>query len=67
VARLAKLSGAPVYPMRVSGVRLPGHVLPAVLWPNAARLKSYPPVACEVLGERECLQQLAQILKQTTD
>jgi hypothetical protein len=53
--------------MRVSGVRLPGHVLPAVLWPNAARLKSYPQVACEVLGERECLQQLAHILKQTTD
>ncbi len=67
VARLAKLSGAPVYPMRVSGVKLPGHVLPAVLLPNAARLKSFPPVACDVLDERECLHQLAQILKQTMD
>jgi 1-acyl-sn-glycerol-3-phosphate acyltransferase len=67
VARLAKLSGAKVYPMRVSGVKLPGHVLPAVLWPNAARLVSYPPVACEMLAERECLQQLGQILKQTAD
>ena len=53
--------------MRVSGVKLPGHVLPAVLWPNAARLTSFPPVACEVLEEKECLQQLAQILTQTTD
>jgi 1-acyl-sn-glycerol-3-phosphate acyltransferase len=63
VARLAKLSKAPVYPMRVSGVSLPGHVLPAVLWPNAARLESYPPVACEAQEERECLEQLAQILR----
>ena len=67
VARLAKLSGAAVYPMRITGVKLPGHVLPAVLWPNAARLVSYHPVACQVLAERECLQQLGQILKQTTD
>ena len=63
VARLAKLSGSPVYPMHVSGVSLPGHVLPAVLWPNQARLDSYPPVACDTLEERQCLDQLAQVLK----
>ncbi len=63
VARLAKLSGSPVYPMHVSGVSLPGHVLPAVIWPNQARLQSHPPVDCASLEERECLEQLAQILK----
>ena len=63
VARLAKLSGSPVYPMHVSGVSLPGHVLPAVIWPNRARLQTYPPVDCARLEERECLEQLAQILK----
>ena len=67
VARLAKLSGAPVYPMQVSGVRLPGHVLPAVLWPNAARLRSYPPLACAKLEEQACLKQLLQILQQAGD
>lgn len=67
VARLAKLSGALVYPMQVSGVRLPGHVLPAVLWPNAARLRSYPPVACASLEEQDCLQQLLHILQQPGD
>jgi 1-acyl-sn-glycerol-3-phosphate acyltransferase len=63
VARLAKLSGSPVYPMHVSGVSLPGHVLPAVIWPNRARLQSHPPVDCASLEERDCLKQLAQILK----
>ena len=63
VARLAKLSGSPVYPMHVSGVSLPGHVLPAVIWPNQASLQSHPAVDCAVLEERECLEQLAQILK----
>ncbi len=63
VARLAKLSGAPVYPMHVSGVSLPGHVLPAVIWPNQARLKSYPPLTCNTMKEAECLDQLLQILK----
>ncbi len=63
VARLAKLSGSPVYPMHVSGVSLPGHVLPAVIWPNQARLESYPPMTCESMEEGECLAQLAQLMR----
>ena len=63
VARLAKLSGAPVYPMHVSGVSMPGHILPAVIWPNQARLMSFPPIDCACLEERDCLAQLAQVLK----
>ena len=66
VARLARLSGSPVYPMHVSGVSLPGHVLPAVIWPNQARLQSHPAVACDTLEERECLEQLAQVLKNSS-
>ncbi len=60
VARLAQLSGAPVFPMQVSGMRFPGHVLPAVLWPNEARLRSFPAVACARLEEQECLTQLGR-------
>jgi 1-acyl-sn-glycerol-3-phosphate acyltransferase len=67
VARLAQLSGASVYPMRVSGVRFPGYVLPAVLWPNVARLSSFPPVACESLEENDCLIQLGCILNRVND
>lgn len=67
VARLAQLSGAPVYPMRVSGIRFPGHVLPAVLWPNEARLSSFPPVACKSLEENDCLTQLEDILNRVVD
>ena len=63
VARLAKLSGAAVFPMHISGVSLPGHVLPAVIWPNQAHLQSYPPVDCASLEERECLEHLAQVLR----
>jgi 1-acyl-sn-glycerol-3-phosphate acyltransferase len=66
VARLAKLSGAAVYPMHVSGVSLPGHVLPAVIWPNQARLESYPPLTCDALEEKQCLQQLMQVLKNSS-
>ncbi len=62
VARLARLSGAPVYPCFIEGVRLPGHVLPAVVLPSRARLRAFPPLDCPRLKERECLDRLDPIL-----
>ncbi len=62
VARLSRLSGAPVYPCHIEGVRLPGHVLPAVILPSRARLRAFPPVDCPRLKERECLARLDPIL-----
>jgi len=62
VARLSRLSGAPVFPCRIDGVRLPGHVLPAVLIPSRARLRAFPPVDCPQLKERECLDRLDPVI-----
>lgn len=64
VARLSRLSGAPVYPMHITNVRAPGHVLPAVILPGEARLESYPPIACEDMDERDCLDKLGTFLNQ---
>jgi 1-acyl-sn-glycerol-3-phosphate acyltransferase len=64
VARLSRLSGAPVYPLFVSGVSKPGHVLPAVILPGQARMQSYPPIDCARLGEQDCLERLGEILHQ---
>ncbi len=66
VARLAKLGGAPIYPARISNVRLPGHVLPAVLLPGRARLQSLPPLDCRALDEAACLAQLTEILNKSS-
>ena len=62
VAVLAKLSGAPVYPVQVSGITAEGHVILAVLKRARARLRAFPPLDCTALGQSACLQQLGQIL-----
>ncbi|HID48601.1 MAG TPA: 1-acyl-sn-glycerol-3-phosphate acyltransferase [Chromatiales bacterium] len=67
VARLSRLSGAPIYPAVVSGVRKPGHVLSAVLFPGQARLRSFPPIDCTELEERACLERLGDILHEPVE
>jgi len=66
VARLSRLSGAPVFPCHIEGVRLPGHVLPAVIIPSHARLRAFPPIDCPSLRERECLDRLDPIINAGT-
>ncbi|MCG6887616.1 MAG: 1-acyl-sn-glycerol-3-phosphate acyltransferase [Proteobacteria bacterium] len=67
VARLSRLSGAPVYPLSISGVRMPGHVLPAVIFAGRARVQSFPPIDCANLAERSCLEKLGEVLHQPVD
>ena len=67
VARLSRLSGAPVFPCRIDGVRLPGHVLPAVFLPGRARLRAFSSIACARLGERACLAALAPLINGERD
>ena len=63
VARLAALSGAPVYPVRVCGVRGEGHTLLAVVLRSRARLQSFAPVDCAQLDAAECLDALSMLLQ----
>lgn len=63
VAVLAELSGAPVYPVQVSGVAAEGHVVLAVLRRGHARLRAFPPLNCAALGQSMCLEQLGRLLR----
>lgn len=63
VAVLAELSGAPVYPVQVSGVAAEGHVILAVLKRGHARLRVFPSIDCAALGQSACLEQLEQIFR----
>jgi 1-acyl-sn-glycerol-3-phosphate acyltransferase len=67
VARLAALSGAPVYPVRVSGVRGEGHTLLAVVLRSRARLRSFAAVDCARLDAAECLEALSMLLQNDGD
>ena len=62
VARLAKLSGAPIYAAQLSGMRGAGHLLRALVLPGRTRVRGFPPLDCHALEEVDCLAQLAQRL-----
>lgn len=61
--RLAQLTGAPLLPQRISGIRGAGHVLRGVVLRGHARITLYPaaPVAGRALSD--VLDELAQILE----
>lgn len=62
VARMAQLSGAPIYPVRIEGIRGEGHVVRAVLIRSHARLRSFAPLQCRDLPTAECLERLREVL-----
>lgn len=62
VVRMAQLSGAPVYPVRVEGIRGQGHVVRAVLMRSHARLHAFAPLHCRELSTAECLARLRELL-----
>ena len=64
VAVLAELSGARVYPVRVSGAAVEGEALRAVFKRGRARLQALAPMDCAALGQSACLQQLGKILRE---
>ncbi|MCB1858668.1 MAG: 1-acyl-sn-glycerol-3-phosphate acyltransferase [Gammaproteobacteria bacterium] len=43
-ARLSQLTGAPLYPQRLSGIAGAGHVLMALVFRSRARLDRFPPI-----------------------
>jgi 1-acyl-sn-glycerol-3-phosphate acyltransferase len=61
VASLAQMTGSPIYPVYLEGIRGQGHVLKAVLQRGHARLTGYPALFCT--DYEACLIELAGILE----
>lgn len=62
VAWLARRTGCPIVPLRVTGTRAHGHVLRPVLLRADARIAVHPSVHCTGQPHEHCLQRLAQLL-----
>lgn len=65
VQRLAQLSGLPVYPFHVSGVKGKGYVIRSVVFPGKPRIESFDPVDCATMTDQDCLHTLAERMKVT--
>lgn len=63
VAKMAQLSGAPIYPVRIEGVRGEGRLVSAVFLRSRARLSSFAPIDCAGLATPDCLASLADCLE----
>ena len=61
VARLAELSDAAVYPVRISGPRGQGHVMRSVFLPSRSRLQAFGRYDCHSAGEKPCLEYLSAL------
>ena len=61
VAKLAELSGAPVYPVTIDGILIEGFTVLALFMPNKARLTSYPMLECRSIGHEKCMAELTRL------
>ena len=61
-ARLALVTGSPLIPVRITGIRGEGHVVLAVFLRSQARLTTYEHLQTEGLRTDEILQQMADVL-----
>ncbi len=61
--RLAQLTGAPIIPLRISGVRGAGHVVRGVLLRSHARIDSCKMLLPEQWEQNELLYELQQVLE----
>ncbi|MDA1107757.1 MAG: lysophospholipid acyltransferase family protein [Proteobacteria bacterium] len=66
VARLAALSGCPIYPVRITGISGVGRVLGAVVRRSRARLIGFSALTCTGHTAEGCLEELAQVLNGPT-
>jgi 1-acyl-sn-glycerol-3-phosphate acyltransferase len=60
---LAQQTGAPIIPLRLTGVRGEGRTVSAVFLPSRARLQSFPALECAGEDARACLQQIAEYIE----
>lgn len=60
VVKLAKLSGCPVYPVRLDGIKGQGHTILSIPLRSHARLTLGEPIDAKDMDEKLCLQTIAQ-------
>ncbi len=61
-ARLAKLTGSPVFPVHISGIRGAGGVFSGVLLRSRAKIELFPPIESRHLEADELLERLDRII-----
>ncbi len=62
VVVMAGLTGVPIIPTRVEGIRGVGLTVPAVFMRSRARVRSFAPIYCERDNAGQCLDQLVRVL-----
>jgi 1-acyl-sn-glycerol-3-phosphate acyltransferase len=60
VVKLAKMSGCPIYPVRLDGISGQGHTILSIPWRSHAVLKIGAPIDATDMDEKLCLQTIAQ-------
>jgi len=58
IALLSSLTGAPIHPVRIEGIRAQGMTVAAVFVPSRACLLSFAPLHCAGLEDEHCLEEL---------
>lgn len=61
--RLSYLSGCPIYPVHIEGVRGAGKVVLAVFIPGRPRLRSHDPITCGREHSKECLEHIQALIE----
>lgn len=62
VALMAGMTGVPIVPARVEGIRGAGMTVTAVALRSRARIKTFAHIHCGTRGSVECLERLARAL-----
>jgi 1-acyl-sn-glycerol-3-phosphate acyltransferase len=60
---LAQQTGAPIIPMRLSGIRGEGRTVSAVFLPSRAHLRGFAAMDCAGEDAKACLQQIAEYIE----
>jgi 1-acyl-sn-glycerol-3-phosphate acyltransferase len=63
VAKLAQLSGCPIYPVRLDGIAGLGHTIGAIPMRSHALLKVGEPIDIKGMSEKDCLQKIARYIE----
>ncbi|OGT20353.1 MAG: glycerol acyltransferase [Gammaproteobacteria bacterium RBG_16_57_12] len=61
--RLAVLSGSPIFPLRLEGIRGQGHTILSVIMRSRARIHSFPPIECDKAALARCADHISDILE----